>query len=208
MAIYTTQGIERRYLTEGHLKKASAARLKPAPLDQAYDVFLSHSLRSDTALDMVRNDLVAGGHTVYVDKYEDPDLDPAEVSSETAERLRVRLRHCKSLVVAYTPRVHESRWVPWELGYADGYGLRVAVLPVENVDDEAAAAQAMIDVCDRQEFMGLYPYLSRTPDETGKQRLFVNNGEAWIYMTLRAWLSGTTKFKYDRSWLLKTLLAA
>jgi len=210
MAVYQTRELERRALQEGLkgiLKKASARRLLPAPADQEYDVFLSHSLRTDV-LDQIADDFRAEGLSVYIDRNEDPDLDPDDVTTETARRLRNRLDHSRGLVLAYTENAKSSRWVPWELGFADGRNKRVAVLPVQDKDDEIAAARAMLDVCDRQEFLGLYPYLTKTPNNSGKHSLFVNKDNAWTYLNLVGWLNGDDDFHNDADWRRKVLRAA
>jgi len=211
MAVYTTSEIGRRRLSEGlHgvLKKASARRLQPAPLGQRYDVFLSHSLRSELEMETIYGDLVGEGLTVYVDQFEDPGMDPTLVDRDTAERLRVRLQHCRALVVAYTDRVRESRWVPWELGYADGHGLPAAVLPLLSLQDEIAAPLAQLDICHRQEYMSLYPYVTKTLDASGRERLYANDGNAWTYLTLGEWLAGQTAFRVDLNWKTRVLRAA
>lgn len=210
MAVYQARDLERRALQEGLrgvLKKASARRTLPAPADQEYDVFLSHSLKTGL-LDQIADDFRAEGLSVYIDRYEDPDLDPDDVTTETASRLRNRINHSRGLVLAYTENAKASRWVPWELGFADGRNKRVAVLPVQDKDDEVAAARAMLDVCDRQEFLGLYPYLTKTRNKGGKQSLFVNKDNAWTYINLVGWLDGDDDFLNDIDWQREVLRAA
>lgn len=65
--------------------------------------------------------LVLEGHgaQVYVDEV-DPEMAPY-TNTETAAILKSRIRQSKKLVLLTSKNSKESRWVPWELGVADGY---------------------------------------------------------------------------------------
>jgi hypothetical protein len=55
-------------------------------------------------------------HSVYVDWLTD-DLDRGNVTRDTADRLRKRMKHCKILFFAFSPHAKPSQWMPWELGF-------------------------------------------------------------------------------------------
>jgi len=91
--------------------------------------FLSHSSRDSDILPGAIQLLENHGATVYVDK-KDPAL-PPYTSKTTAETLKTRINQSKKFVLLASENSKESRWVPWELGLADGYKTmrQVAILP-------------------------------------------------------------------------------
>jgi len=94
-------------------------------------VFLSHSMLDQDLVVGVAMLLKEQGHSVYIDWVEDAELDREHVDKKTAERLRQRMRNCSSLVYIATDRSGQSKWMPWELGYFDGYkDGGVAILPL------------------------------------------------------------------------------
>lgn len=119
--------------------KVAAARAlldesRSTPLDAEFDIFLSHSSRHPRQVRMIKARLEAFGYSVYVDWLEDEELDRANVTPKTAARLRHRLRLSRSLLVHASEGATVSRWIPWELGLADGRQMRVAIIPVV-IDD-------------------------------------------------------------------------
>lgn len=81
--------------------------------------FLSHSSKDkDLVLGAI---LVLEGHVaqVYIDEV-DPEM-PPYTNTETAAILKSRIRQSKKFVLLTSKNSKESRWVPWELGVADGY---------------------------------------------------------------------------------------
>jgi hypothetical protein len=118
-----------------------------------YDIFLSHSF-SDAELILGVKQIIEGqGRTVYVDWIEDKTLDRKNVTRATAEVLRRRMKSCKSLVYATSENSSESKWMPWELGYFDGFRPdKISILPlVETYDSEWKG----------QEYLGLYPVIEK-----------------------------------------------
>jgi len=70
--------------------------IKHFSYSEDYDIFLSHS-SLDQELTCALYDLFTqNGFKVYLD-YEDVELNPSKVSSETGEKLRSRLKRCKCL---------------------------------------------------------------------------------------------------------------
>ncbi|HWR14028.1 MAG TPA: TIR domain-containing protein [Terriglobales bacterium] len=88
---------------------------------RTYDVFLSHSKEDAELILGVKAILEGNGLSVYVDWVDDPQLDRSNVTAETANVLRKRMRSCRQFVFATSENSPKSVWMPWELGYYDGY---------------------------------------------------------------------------------------
>ena len=86
------------------------------------------------------------GVEVYVD-WLDKGM-PAETSPETAKRLRDMIQLNGKFVLLATPRSLGSRWVPWELGCADGLK-GIENMAVMTVEDQAGTFPG-------NEYIGLY----------------------------------------------------
>jgi hypothetical protein len=81
--------------------------------------FLSHSSKDDDLVVGATMVLEGHGANVYTDKV-DPEM-PPYTTEETAVLLKTRIRQAKRFVLLTSKNSKESRWVPWELGVADGY---------------------------------------------------------------------------------------
>lgn len=141
------------------LRKSASAALNEAITASAgssatFDIFLSHSrLDSDIVLG-VKRILEKLGKSVYVDWINDPQLDRSSVTSQTAEQLRTRMRQCRALFYAHSGNASKSRWMPWELGFYDGYKGNVAVLPLVDKSSQTSYQG--------EEYLGIYPYVDIT----------------------------------------------
>ena len=93
-------------------------------------VFLSHSHADKDIVEPAANFLATLGVIVYID-WMDPEM-PSVTNSNTAKRIREMIQLNRRFLVLATERSLESRWVPWELGYADGEKkfTDIAILPV------------------------------------------------------------------------------
>lgn len=110
--------------------------------------FLAHSSRDD--------DLVAGvililenhGARVYAD-HKDPSIATGGLL-RIADHLRTVIGECRKFVMLATPRSKDSKWIPWELGLADGLRTNdsIALFPSAENSDETTWSQ--------QEYLGLY----------------------------------------------------
>ena len=89
-------------------------------LDESYekDTFLSYSSKDSKLLPGVISVLSNNGAKVYIDKM-DEQL-PKEPNENTGIVLKKRILGCKKFVLFITNNSENSRWVPWELGLADG----------------------------------------------------------------------------------------
>lgn len=111
---------------------AEKIAVKTPPVTATFDIFLSY--RSDD-IDMVMGvyeDLIRRGFTVYLDRIMDPQLDRTKVSEDTANVLRTRLMQSKTLFYAATDNAAASNWMPWELGFEDGYRGKSAIVPISD----------------------------------------------------------------------------
>ena len=138
MALFTREEVIKRSGQETVLRSAGTI-LKGIALsfseDQSYDIFMSHSsldAKEILGLKLCINDI---GYSVYVDWIEDPALDRTKVTKDTARYLQARMRKCKCLFFALSANSKGSIWMPWELGYFDGFKGRVAILPVAEKAD-------------------------------------------------------------------------
>lgn len=118
-----------------------------------FDIFLSHSIKDDELVLGVKYLLEQRGLKVYVDWTDDPQLDRSAVTPETADLLRRRMRQSASLLYLSTDAASNSKWMPWELGYFDGFrNGHVAVMPlVDSPNDKFRG----------QEYLGLYPQVTQ-----------------------------------------------
>ena len=153
-----------------------------APRDANFDVFLSHSYLDAVHIHALKRTMEYAGFTVYVDWIEDGAMNRNNVTRDTATWLRQRMDQCSALFFATSPHSASSKWMPWELGYSDGSKGRVAVLPVLESNVRTNNFQG-------QEYLGLYPYVTKDPDRRGRATLWVNE-DADTYVSLRRWLSG------------------
>jgi hypothetical protein len=110
--------------------------------------FLSHSTKDVELLPGVIALLERHGAKVYLDK-RDTTL-PAITSPDTGAHLRTRIAQSKRFVLFATVNSKDSRWVPWELGLADGSkgDSKVAVLPSADFAEDSS----WVD----QEYLGMY----------------------------------------------------
>lgn len=110
--------------------------------------FLSHSSKDKDLV--VGAILVLEGHgaKVYIDEV-DPEM-PPYTNAQTASILKTRISQSRKFVVLTTKNSKESRWVPWELGIADGYKNlpNIALFP----SSESAYDMTWAD----WEYLGLY----------------------------------------------------
>jgi len=195
MALFTRADLQRTAAFRkslGFTKTASAKLLDEArKFDPStlYDVFLSHASLDADEIWELREDIQQLGYTVYVDWIDDPQLDRSRVTRKTAALLKERMHACRSLLFATTPHSQRSVWMPWELGYFDGMGRHVAVLPI--LEEEPAIEDAYVG----REYLALYPYVSlndtaRSTPARPRKELFINLAPD-NYVSMKSWLDGS-----------------
>lgn len=193
MASYYTKAEIRGYAS-GSLRKSYTSdsgkllweSVRAAVDAEKYDVFLSHASKDAELILGVKSLLEEMGLKVYVDWVEDAQLDRSKVSRENADVLRKRMRQSSSLIWVATNAASESKWMPWELGYFDGFKAnQVAVLPLVDYANEAFKGQ---------EYLALYPLVGKNTYTDGRKDIFVEDaGRQWT--TLRQFGSGATQWR-------------
>jgi len=148
MIRYTTKDEFRRFSSEMPLNESTQLRKRAQERSPEGATFLSHSSKDEDLVVGAIRVLENHGGTVYLDK-KDPTL-PPYTSEQTANTLKNRIAQARKFVLIATKNSNESKWVPWELGIADGKkGLdRIALFPaVDEPHDNSWASW---------EYMGLY----------------------------------------------------
>ncbi len=109
-------------------------------------IFLSHSSKDRELIEPAIAFLRSHGVTVYVDWMDEgmPDV----VSGETARRIKGKIREQRKFMVIVTENSKDSRWVPWELGFAD---------PVKGMDHIAILPVSENGSFVQNEYMKIYP---------------------------------------------------
>ena len=125
-------------------------------------IFLSHSHQDADIIIAAMNFLLSLGVSVYVD-WLDEEM-PAVTSGETATKIKKKIVSCDRFVVLLSEKSVESKWVPWELGYADGVREinDIAILPIRR--NQYTYDSAFNGV----EYMSLYPVIREGNYEGGK----------------------------------------
>ena len=139
---YTSVASEARQLLEKQFRDFSVLK--------SYDIFLSHSIQDSEIIFGLKTFLENLDLSVYVDWIDDPGLDRNKVSKKTAEKLRIRMKSCKGLFYATSNSAKASRWMPWELGYFDGYKGKVAIVPLQE-EHEGYKGTEDVDLYQRAE---------------------------------------------------------
>jgi len=148
------------YLTESEVKSKSSVHARAAlksicesqSSTRTYDIFLSHCFRDVDLIEGLTNFLKGLGFSVYVDWLEDPTLDREKVTPATAAVVKTRMKNSKTLIFATSENSSTSKWMPWELGFFDGYKPgKIGILPI------TASATSTFS---GQEYLGLYPTIS------------------------------------------------
>ncbi|MDM1270953.1 toll/interleukin-1 receptor domain-containing protein [Acinetobacter indicus] len=118
-----------------------------------FDIFLSHSSKDQTLILGIKKFIEESGYSVYIDWVDDPQLDRANVNTKTADVLRTRMRQSKFLVYVDSNNATTSKWMPWELGYFDGFKpKKIGILPIKNKTEDTYIGQ---------EYLGLYPVIEK-----------------------------------------------
>ena len=153
-----------------------------------YDIFLSHSSKDAELVLGIKGIIEDLGHSVYVDWIEDTELDRANVSRKTAQKLRERMTASKTLFFVTTENASNSKWMPWECGYFDGIKEKVAIVPIKKTSYNNEYAG--------QEYLGLYPYITEANDTNQVRRLWVN----WDKSLYTSYTNWARTLNADISW--------
>lgn len=172
MARYVTK-TEMRSLAEKVPLKEQRERVAKASSRAIYHstVFLSHSSKDKKEVPGAMTLLTNKGGLVYIDEI-DPTM-PPYTSDLTAKKLKKNIKAISKFVLLATVNSKSSKWVPWELGIADGYKdlSKIAILPALDSDGD--------DSWTEWEYMGLYRKIA-----FGK--LKGHSGNVWMVLDTKA----------------------
>lgn len=121
-----------------------------SPLEQMkhYDLFLSHSYKDKDKLIELKDSLNAMGLNVYVDWLNDKDELLRDLTcAETAKVITERLKASKAILYVHTNASLDSKWTPWELGFASALNKPILVYRPEPTENEPEYLQLYIPVC-------------------------------------------------------------
>ncbi len=182
MALYTSD-----YLRGISRNKSSNERIRLFEQQNVshggFDIFLCHSFLDKEEVEGLYLELSRMGFSVYVDWIVDPQLDRNNVTKESAELIRKRLRSSKTLLLATSSNAELSKWMPWELGYVDGHTQLCALIPISRDNQKRTSFH-------RREYLTLYPYIEKSNDLIKfKDKLWAVEG-ANSYVELNDWIKG------------------
>ncbi|RAI62150.1 hypothetical protein DOZ80_31410 [Pseudomonas fluorescens] len=145
-----------RNITAAELKRFSVnvsrstqeTLIKSMTRSEPTSTFLSHSSKDKELVFGAMKVIQNHGGLPYIDEI-DPEM-PPYTTEATADLLKQRIRETKRFVLLTTPNSKDSRWVPWELGIADGVkGLsKIALFAASDTTDN--------DQWTSSEYLGLY----------------------------------------------------
>lgn len=139
-------------------------------------VFLSHSHKDAEYVKRAAAFLKSLGVEVYVDWLDDGM--PETTSPQTAKKLKEKISEHQKFILLATENSKDSKWVPWELGFADtkkGMG-NIAILPIAESSTSYKGT----------EFIGIYPIIRRS---FSTDDWIVRCEDPNIFMELSKWLT-------------------
>ena len=157
---------------------------------ETFDIFLCHRYLDGVYILGLKTEFEDMGYSVFVDWIEKPLLDRANVSSATASWLRKTIRKSKCLLYAVSENSADSKWMPWELGYSDGVHGKVAIVPIADSDIPTEQYKG-------QEYLGLYPYVTKAQTRNAPRNELWINESPTIYVLMRSWLNGKLPILHD-----------
>lgn len=139
----------RSFASDRPLNEQASIRKSAASRSPEGATFLSHSSKDEDLVVGATIVLQNHGGRVYVDEV-DSEM-PPYTNAETARLLKSRIRQSRKFVLLTSKNSKDSRWVPWELGVADGYKTmsHIALFPSSETQSEMTWAE--------WEYLGLYP---------------------------------------------------
>ena len=77
-----------------------------------FDIFLSHSFKDKKYITGLYLELTSKGYSVYVDWIIDPHFQRDNVTKDTVNKIRLRMKQSKSLIYATSENASNSKWMP------------------------------------------------------------------------------------------------
>lgn len=119
-------------ISQSELYNAHQHRRSLAAKGGRRTAFLCHSHRDRSLAEGLQEVLREAGLDLYID-WQDEAM-PDRPSRVTAERIRTRIVASDFFLYLATQNSAESKWCPWELGYADGKKPERSILVVPTRD--------------------------------------------------------------------------
>lgn len=148
------------FLTFDKLNKQSpvlekSANANQSKFDKTKMVFLSHRHDDKAIVKKVVGFLAQFNQSVYID-WLDNNM-PQITTSDTADKLKVKINQSSKFLLLATPESIKSIWIPWELGLADGIkGMpKIAILPISNNENR----------WEEREYYGIYNSIQQAEDQ-------------------------------------------
>ena len=117
--------------------------------------FLSHSHKDRDLAKGVEAWLKEHGLDVYID-WEDDEM-PPRPTRKTAERIQEKIETCDWFFYLATANSAESKWCPWEIGYADKAKTKERLLIIPTTGDDGTLHG--------NEYLQLYDRIDRSKEE-------------------------------------------
>jgi hypothetical protein len=170
--------------------KAQELRQRPFKLNESQKasykkvIFLSHSHKDKDIVEKVALFLLSQGMFLYVD-WQDSSIPPI-TSSETANKIKSRIITCDEFVVLASNNALDSKWVPWEMGFADAAKgtPKVFVLPVADNDGTWRGS----------EYFDLYQKI-----ELGREEKKALMTEAVVRQPENTYVAHSLKYKFEQN---------
>ena len=143
-------------------------------------VFVSHASADDQWIPGVLRFFDRFAAPAYVDDF-DKRL-PKPPTTATALTLKNEIKQCPRFVVLVSPNSRFSRWIPWELGLADGFKNipLIALLPVTPEGTE--------ENWTKEEYFSLYPRIFSDGPSNDDSSWYVRDPRDALCWHLNLWL--------------------
>lgn len=156
----------------------------------SFDIFLSHSYLDKKQVEGIYIELTGKGFSVYVDWIIDPHLSRENVTRETAELIRNRMKASKTLLLAISTNASLSKWIPWELGFVDGKTSKCAIFPV-------VQGSSSPSTFNRSEYLLLYPYIKKA--RVGISEDIYTTESAYSFVSFDNWVRRGSNPTYNNT---------
>jgi TIR domain len=187
MPLFTSASLRERSIKKS-LPEKEVLLTESSRIHQKFDIFLSHSFLDKDEVEGLYLILTGMGYSVYVDWIIDPNLDRKNVTKETAELIRKRMKSSTSLLFAISDKAEMSKWMPWELGFVDGNTSQCAIFPVSR-------EQAAPSTFKRSEYLLLYPYIKKAAVDYLPEIFVIESSN--YYAPFEKWVRGNAKPSYN-----------
>jgi hypothetical protein len=189
MALYTSTYLKQLAATRASfIQERQRMFTESVKENKTFDIFLSHSFLDREEVLGVYVELSNLGFEVYVDWIVDPQLNRTNVTKESAELVRRRMRSSKSLLLAMSSNAELSKWIPWELGYMDGYKRKCALFPVS----KSYTSERRFN---RSEYLLLYPYIKKASIGHYENTFVTESSNR--YATIDNWVKKDSAFEFN-----------